>query len=110
MTFNIIFLMLRIDIFMKFWILHCFYHYFSNEINLVHIYDVMTNVDILLVLPLLLNRPAFEFYVNFGVVFSRAPDQPAGRPKGIKWALKALPGSPMIPKGRSKVVNLWNPI
>ena len=87
------------------------YHYFFNQTFLVHIDDRMTNVDILLVSPSLLDRPTFQFYVTFFVGFSSAPGSRLGAPMSSQDAPRApneltrhSHGHPMTPQGRPKVV------
>ena len=71
------------------------------------------NVEILTVLPSLLNRPIFEFHVVFAVRFSSAPRSPRGAPMSSQDARRApneltrsSKGPPMTPQGCPKVVIL----
>ena len=120
----------------KFLIFHCFYHHHSNALHW-RFHEILNislllplllqsdfyrphwwsneNVDILLVLPSLSNRPTFEFYVILVVEFSSAPMSLLGAPMSSQDAPRPRndpsrhsQGPPMSPQGRPKVVVLWN--
>ena len=104
-SFSIIILMLHVDDFMKFFILHCFYSYFLNEDFMVQVHNLS------LILPSL-DGLTYDLYDIFFAEFMnilRSPLRPPRTPKDPSVTPQGPPTAPPRTfQGHPQLIILWN--